>query len=125
MDISDIEIIEPQTPIQHFYCNANVLVTGGTGFLGRILIEKLLRSCPDIVNIYVLVRCNYGKDGKKRIEDLLRDVLFDTIKEKDPNVTTKVIAIEGDCTLPNLGLSQNDRNVLIENVSIVLIYKTK
>lgn len=31
------------TPVMEFYRGKNVLVTGGTGFIGRLLIEKLLR----------------------------------------------------------------------------------
>lgn len=34
--------------IQEFYKNKNVFLTGGTGFLGIAIIEKLLRSCPDV-----------------------------------------------------------------------------
>lgn len=47
--------------------------TGGTGFLGKILIEKLLRSCSGISTIYVLVRPKKGQDVLQRIENLFED----------------------------------------------------
>lgn len=34
---------ESPSDIQKFFADTTVLVTGGTGFLGRVLIEKLLR----------------------------------------------------------------------------------
>jgi thioester reductase-like protein len=41
--------------IEKFFAGKNVLVTGVTGFLGKVLVEKLLRSCGSIESVYVLV----------------------------------------------------------------------
>jgi fatty acyl-CoA reductase len=54
------------TSISEFFERQNVLVTGGTGFLGKVLLEKLLRSCPDVGNIYVLMRQKKGKEPSQR-----------------------------------------------------------
>lgn len=56
--------------IQEFYKGKNVFITGATGFLGKILLEKLLRSCSGVENIYVLVRSKKGKDLYSRIEEI-------------------------------------------------------
>ena len=42
--------------IGEFYRGRSVLVTGASGFIGKQLVEKLLRSCPDIDKIYLLLR---------------------------------------------------------------------
>lgn len=34
--------------VADFYKNSNVFLTGGTGFLGIAIIEKLLRCCPEV-----------------------------------------------------------------------------
>ena len=39
--------------------------------MGKVLVEKLLRSCPDISTIYLLVRPKKGDDPKFRIDKLL------------------------------------------------------
>lgn len=60
--------------MQQFYQNKAVFLTGGTGFLGKVIMEKLLRSCQ-IDTIYVLIRSKKGKDIATRIEDIVNDVV--------------------------------------------------
>lgn len=61
------------TPIQDFYNGQSVFITGGTGFMGKLLVEKLFRSCPGIASIYLLVRPKKGKDVHQRIEEIFDD----------------------------------------------------
>jgi thioester reductase-like protein len=61
------------TAIQEFYRGASVLITGGTGFMGKVLMEKLLRSCPHLRNIFLLVRKKKGKDVATRIQEVFDD----------------------------------------------------
>ena len=37
---------EPE--IADFYNGQSAFITGATGFMGKVLVEKLLRSCPQI-----------------------------------------------------------------------------
>jgi fatty acyl-CoA reductase len=55
--------------IEEFYKEQTIFLTGGTGFLGKILIEKLLRQCWDLNKIYVLVRPKKGKSSKERFKE--------------------------------------------------------
>lgn len=57
--------------IADFYAHKGVFVTGGTGFLGCVLIEALLSSSPAIGPIYVLVRGIRGESPEFRIKKLL------------------------------------------------------
>ncbi|XP_018570240.1 fatty acyl-CoA reductase wat-like [Anoplophora glabripennis] len=106
------------TPIQEFYKDAKVFVTGFTGFIGQILVEKLLRSCP-VSTIYVLMRQKKGKDIDVRLQEIFDDHVFSRMKKACPGFRQKVVAMEGDCNLPDLGLSDEDKKVLIDGVSIV------
>ena len=56
--------------VAEFYAGKNVFVTGGTGFIGKVLLEKLMRSCPDINAIYCLVRPKKGLTPWERLEQL-------------------------------------------------------
>nr|QGV11519.1 FAR27 [Tetrastichus brontispae] len=107
------------TPVQEFYAGQSVFITGGTGFMGKLLIEKLLRSCPGIAFIYLLVRPKKGKDVHQRTEELIDDVLFTKLKEERPKFRHQIVAVAGDCSLPGLGLSASDRAMLTREISIV------
>jgi fatty acyl-CoA reductase len=53
-----------------FYEGQNIFVTGATGFLGKVLLEKL-RACPDVGNIFVLVRSKKGKEPIERVQNII------------------------------------------------------
>jgi hypothetical protein len=38
--------------------------------MGKVLLEKLLRTCSDVGNIYVLVRPSKDKNPRQRIKDI-------------------------------------------------------
>lgn len=45
--------------------------------------------------------------------------IFDGVRAQNPTIFDKIHLVEGDVTLPDLGLLQKDRDMLIENVNIV------
>ncbi|XP_070508977.1 putative fatty acyl-CoA reductase CG5065 [Chironomus tepperi] len=104
--------------IPNFYANQEIFITGGTGFIGKALIEKLLRSCPDIKAIYLLIRPKKGKTAADRLKSTCDSVIFDLLKRKNPNFMDKLIAVAGDVAELDLGMSDDDKQRL-KNVSIV------
>ncbi|XP_014240707.1 fatty acyl-CoA reductase 1-like [Cimex lectularius] len=102
--------------IPEYFAGKNVLVTGGTGFMGKVLIEKLLRSCPDVNTIYVLVRPKKGKTAQERWDAATQVALFDKLRQTMPEQLKRVYVVEGDIDKPDLGLSQEKKQLLKENV---------
>ncbi|TGZ53773.1 Fatty acyl-CoA reductase, partial [Temnothorax longispinosus] len=107
------------TPVKYFYSDRSIFITGATGFVGKILVEKLLRSCPDIKNIYLLMRPKKGHNVQERLQELLNGPLFEKLRRDSSGALTKIIPVAGDITEPELGISVNDQNMLIRSVSIV------
>lgn len=62
-----------ESPIQRFYRDSVVLITGGTGFMGKVLTEKLLRSCPGVSQILLIVRPKKGKGVHQRVDEIFDD----------------------------------------------------
>lgn len=60
------------TSVPQFYAGRSVLVTGATGFLGKALVEKLLRACPEIAAVYLIVRPKKGVEPLARVQELVQ-----------------------------------------------------
>ncbi|XP_026464682.1 putative fatty acyl-CoA reductase CG5065 [Ctenocephalides felis] len=118
---NDLDILKCQdSAIKKFYTNRSILITGATGFLGKALIDKILRSCPDVEKLYLLVRAKKGKNVLERVDTLFEDPVFDQLKLDMPNYRHKIIGINGDCSIVGLGLNEKDRKMICSKVSICI-----
>ena len=54
--------------IESYFKGKNILLTGTTGFVGKVVLEKVLRSLPDTGMLYIMVR---DKKGMKPMERVL------------------------------------------------------
>ena len=57
--------------IPEIYSGKKLFITGATGFIGKIMSEKLLRDCKEIAENFILVRTKKGVDAEARKEELL------------------------------------------------------
>ncbi|KAL7084839.1 hypothetical protein ACP275_14G246600 [Erythranthe tilingii] len=90
--------------IVEFLENRSILVTGATGFLAKIFIEKILREQPKVKKLYLLLRAADSNSAIMRFntEAIAKD-LFRVLKEKNGGnlstlVTEKVRVVAGDIT---------------------------
>jgi fatty acyl-CoA reductase len=105
--------------IGEFYRNSSIFITGSTGFLGKVLVEKLLRSCDGIKTIYLLLRPKRNLTSEQRFVDYVKNNIFDRIRADKPEVLDKLVCVNGDVAQPHLGLSEKDIHELVHNVNIV------
>ncbi|XP_055297752.1 putative fatty acyl-CoA reductase CG5065 [Sitodiplosis mosellana] len=112
-------MVDEKAPgIKEFFKGRDIFITGGSGFMGKVLIEKLLRSCPDLNRIFVLIRGKKNKTSEQRLEELGKVPVFDRLHQELPNHFSKLCAINGDCTQIGLGISDEDFKRM-ENVSVI------
>ncbi|PSN50044.1 putative fatty acyl-CoA reductase [Blattella germanica] len=109
-----------------------VLVTGATGFIGRVLLYKLLTACPDIAKVILLLRPRGTESCADRLANLLSAPVstFLMFGSKEPPIIPlhhelaniprdKVTYIAGDLTEPGLGIGAEDlRRLLSSQVSV-------
>lgn len=103
--------------VREFFAGKTVFITGGTGFIGKFIIEKLLTSC-DVKKIYTLIREKKGKTIEERGIELRSDQLF---QFRVPSEKLQMLhPLKGDMQSPDLGLSESDRKILINEVNVVI-----
>uniref|UniRef100_A0A2M4AKH7 Fatty acyl-CoA reductase n=1 Tax=Anopheles triannulatus TaxID=58253 RepID=A0A2M4AKH7_9DIPT len=100
------------------FAGADVFITGGSGFMGKVLIEKLLRSCPKIGQVFVLMRAKRGKTLEERLKTITDELLFSVLKRENEAALAKICPVEGDCTRLKLGMSV-DTLERLQNVQFV------
>ncbi|XP_053621774.1 fatty acyl-CoA reductase wat-like [Plodia interpunctella] len=116
--VEETSVME-ESQIQKFFSGTTVLATGGTGFLGKLLVEKLLRSCPDIKKLFLLARPKKNKDIVKRLQEQFDDVLYDKLRKEHPDFLQKIAILEGDVGQIGLGLRDEDRTKVINEVEVI------
>jgi fatty acyl-CoA reductase len=96
-----------------------ILVTGSTGFLGKSIVEKCLRSIPDVGRINLAIRSSARRPAAERLEkEVLSSPAFKRLREELGEaafaklVAEKLSVIEIDLGRDGLGLSDAGREQL-------------
>ncbi|XP_017036787.1 fatty acyl-CoA reductase wat-like [Drosophila kikkawai] len=105
--------------IQEFFKKKTIFLTGGTGFLGRVIIEKLLRT-TELERIYALFRAKRGLSITERLLSWRKDPVFAELLRMKPEALEKVTPIAGDCLQQDLVISKSDQRLLISQVQVVI-----
>ncbi|XP_076749570.1 fatty acyl-CoA reductase 1-like [Xylocopa sonorina] len=106
--------------IRKYYAGKVILLTGFTGFLGTIILEKLLRTCTEVTRIYVMIREKRGMAIEERLSKYFKNTIFDKLREANPNFMEKVVPIYGDLQKADLGFSPEIRRNIVETVNIII-----
>uniref|UniRef100_A0A8D8T7M0 Fatty acyl-CoA reductase n=1 Tax=Cacopsylla melanoneura TaxID=428564 RepID=A0A8D8T7M0_9HEMI len=108
-----------RSEVGEFYTDRCVFITGGTGFMGKVLVEKLLYSCSDVKKIYLLMRPKRGQSIEDRLEQMFNLPMFLRIRNHKPEVFQKIVPVFGDICREELGIVPEARKILEEEVSVV------
>lgn len=108
----------PSAEIDRDYTNTlpTVFLTGATGFLGSYILHELLEG-PKKVHVIAHVRAKDAAAGLARLE-----TITNTYSMWSPTwiSTSRLEVVVGDISKPELGLSQNVWNRLLNEVDIVI-----
>ena len=106
----------PPLPTPEIPLPRQVLLTGGTGFIGPFLIQSLLEQTE--AKIHVLVRASEEKQGMGRLR-----AAMESMGSVDPTLMEmfedRVVPVCGDLGQPALGLSQQTRDFLAQEIDTI------
>ena len=111
--------------ISDFYAGKCILITGTTGFVGKCVLEKVLRDLPSVSSIFILVRPKKGKLLADRVNlEIVKSPIFTRLRQETESFEdffwSKVIPVAGDIGLDGLGLSQDDQREISFRTNILI-----
>lgn len=111
--------------IQEFYAGKTIFLTGTTGFVGKVVLEKFLRDLASFKKIFIMVRGKKNMTVRDRLDkEILSSEIFKEHWKRDPNlkvtVMQKVVPVEGDLIIDKLGLSAADRAMVTAECDLVI-----
>ncbi|PCM43645.1 fatty acyl-CoA reductase [Marinobacter sp. ANT_B65] len=105
----------------------HVLITGTTGFLGKVVLEKLIRAVPDIGGVHLLIRGNARRnDARCRfLEEIATSSVFDRLRQERGKVLETFLEdrlhfTTGEVTQPLFGLQPDAFRKLAGSIDAVI-----
>ncbi|CAM0942713.1 unnamed protein product [Alopecurus aequalis] len=108
------------------FIGKSILITGSTGFLGKVLVEKILRVQPDVKKLFLLIRANDLESAKLRMQsEVIGMDIFRVLKEKqgvafNTFIKEKVCPLAGDIMYDNFGLDIAKLRELSKDIDIIV-----
>lgn len=114
-----------------FYAGKTLLITGATGFLGKALVEKILRALPEVRRLYLLVRGKRLPDGswlpatERMRQEFFRSAIFTHLRRQygdrfDDFIASKVVVLEGDLAFERLGLDEATFDAVAAETDVII-----
>ncbi|XP_019173694.1 PREDICTED: fatty acyl-CoA reductase 3-like [Ipomoea nil] len=112
-----------------FFLGKTILITGATGFLAKVLVEKILRTQPNIKKIFLLIRAKDSDSARQRFNnEVLETELFRVLKEKvggslrlSALAEEKVFPVPGDISSDELGIVNSHlKDQVLREVDIII-----
>ncbi|MDH5671022.1 MAG: fatty acyl-CoA reductase [Myxococcales bacterium] len=112
--------------VRDAYAGKHVLLTGATGFLGKVYLMRLLDSVDTVGRIYVLLRPKNLVGGVARFEKMVNtSPAFRPLHERFGSrlsklLRDKVVVLEGDASEPGMGLPLTTQRRLHRDLDLVV-----
>ncbi|XP_019455007.1 PREDICTED: fatty acyl-CoA reductase 2-like [Lupinus angustifolius] len=112
--------------IVKFLRGKNFFITGATGFLAKVLIEKILRTEPDIGKMYLLIKAENEEAAIERLQnEIINAELFRCLRQIHGKsyrafMLSKLVPVVGNICESNLGLDEDTCDVIAEKVDVIV-----
>ncbi|MGA8013086.1 MAG: SDR family oxidoreductase [Candidatus Acidiferrales bacterium] len=103
-----------------------ILLIGGTGFIGKVWLANLLTELPEIGRIHLLIRGHRTATPLERLERMVSESpVFDVLAERHGDrfadfLRERVEVVGGDASKPGLGLTPEARQRLGRSADLIV-----
>ncbi|XP_074353690.1 fatty acyl-CoA reductase 2, chloroplastic-like isoform X2 [Apium graveolens] len=94
--------------IIEFFGGKKLLITGATGFLAKVLVEKILRTLPEVDKIFLLIKAKNEEAATERLmNEIVNTELFKCLREKhgtlfEKFILSKLVPVVGNMSETNI-----------------------
>ncbi|KAM3198480.1 hypothetical protein ACQJBY_073554 [Aegilops geniculata] len=112
--------------VVEYFRGKSILITGSTGFLGKVLVEKILRVQPDVKKLFLLIRDSDVESAMLRIQnEIIGREIFQVLKEKHGVgfhhfVKEKIFPLVGDIMHEDFGLDTSKLREVSKEIDIIV-----
>lgn len=112
--------------VRETFANKHILVTGVTGFLGKVWLAMVMDRLPEVRRITVLARGQKGQSADKRFEKIYESSpAFRPLRDKHGLglrrlIAEKVVVLDAPLTKPLCGMSREAASRLMADVDVVV-----
>src|SRR5580693_10640518 len=97
----------PMPPLEQVLRKRTILLTGATGFLGKVFVMLLLKWHPEIERVYLLIRGDKKSCLKRFRREILDSPVMGPLREQlgarfDKFIEEKIVVVPGDITIDGL-----------------------
>eukprot|EP00250_Pteridium_aquilinum_P010169 c19192_g1_i1 orf=172-2352(+) len=112
--------------IVEFLKGKNLFITGATGFLAKVLVERVLQVQPNVGQLFLLIQAKDVHHAKKRLrEEIMHCHLFKELKSFHGDsyqkfMERKLFPIVGNIATDHLGMDVQTMDVVQKQVDIIV-----
>ncbi|CAM8892071.1 unnamed protein product [Rhodiola kirilowii] len=112
--------------IAQYLQGKNYFITGATGFLAKVFIEKMLRSAPTVGKIYLLIKAEDEAAATERLQrEIIDSELFICLKDLcgetyQDFMLNKLIPVAGNVCEANLGMNADLAAEIANDVDVIV-----
>ncbi|KAF9436489.1 cyclin-dependent kinase inhibitor far1 [Entomortierella beljakovae] len=120
-------IIDASNAREFYFKNNVIFLTGGSGYVGITILEKILRTLSQVEKVYLLLRVSSKSTVQERLEEVANNRVFETLRSDYPTeelfrekIISKIIPIQGDVSLDNFGMSPENMKMVQSDTSVFI-----
>jgi len=105
----------------------HVLITGTTGFVGKVMLEKIMRTVPGIGGVYLVIRGNkkHANAGSRFANEIATSSVFEHLKLNSASYfndfcDNRIHCISGEISEPQFGLSRSEFRALAGKIDAIV-----